>query len=131
MSTRWAKANAGAAVIHSTGPRVATPQAPASSTPAPPLRRARTAEASNLVVSSSGVSPYSARNLPHCDKMRPSSQSRPGGTTMKDTVKDFKAFVLRGNVVDLAIAVVIGAAFGTVVKALVEDLIPPTLAIPG
>ena len=50
---------------------------------------------------------------------------------MKDVVKDFKAFVLRGNVVDLAIAVVIGAAFGAVVKALVEDLITPILAIPG
>ena len=50
---------------------------------------------------------------------------------MKDTVKDFKAFVLRGNVVDLAIAVVIGAAFGTLVTAFVKDLITPILAIPG
>lgn len=50
---------------------------------------------------------------------------------MKDTVKDFKTFVLRGNVVDLAIAVVIGAAFGAVVTALVKDLITPILAIPG
>ena len=50
---------------------------------------------------------------------------------MKDTMKDFKAFILRGNVVDLAIAVVIGAAFGDVVKALVTDLITPILAIPG
>jgi len=46
-------------------------------------------------------------------------------------LKDFKAFVLRGNVVDLAIAVVIGAAFGTVVSALVKDLITPIIAIPG
>jgi large conductance mechanosensitive channel len=37
-------------------------------------------------------------------------------------LKEFKAFVLRGNVVDLAIAVVIGAAFGTVVTALVKDI---------
>ena len=50
---------------------------------------------------------------------------------MKDAVKDFKAFVLRGNVVDLAIAVVIGAAFGAVVTAFVKDLITPILAIPG
>jgi large conductance mechanosensitive channel len=50
---------------------------------------------------------------------------------VKDTVKDFKAFVLRGNVVDLAIAVVIGAAFGTLVTAFVKDLITPILAIPG
>ncbi|HZQ80295.1 MAG TPA: large conductance mechanosensitive channel protein MscL [Acidimicrobiia bacterium] len=50
---------------------------------------------------------------------------------MKDTVKEFKTFVLRGNVVDLAIAVVIGAAFGAVVTALIKDLITPILAIPG
>ena len=46
-------------------------------------------------------------------------------------LKDFKAFLLRGNVVDLAVAVVIGAAFGAVVTALVKDLITPLLAIPG
>lgn len=46
-------------------------------------------------------------------------------------LKDFKAFLLRGNVVDLAVAVVIGAAFGLVVTALVEDFITPLLAIPG
>jgi large conductance mechanosensitive channel len=46
-------------------------------------------------------------------------------------LKDFKAFLLRGNVVDLAVAVVVGAAFGTVVTALVADLITPLLAIPG
>ncbi len=46
-------------------------------------------------------------------------------------LKDFKAFVLRGNVVDLAIAVVIGAAFGAVVTSLVEDVFTPLLAIPG
>lgn len=46
-------------------------------------------------------------------------------------IKEFKAFVLRGNVVDLAIAVVIGAAFGAVVQALVRDLITPIIGIPG
>ncbi len=45
--------------------------------------------------------------------------------------KDFKEFVLRGNVVDLAVAVVIGAAFGAVVTALVKDLLTPLIAIPG
>ena len=43
-------------------------------------------------------------------------------------LKDFKAFILRGNVVDLAIAVVIGAAFGAVVAALVADLLTPLIA---
>jgi large conductance mechanosensitive channel len=46
-------------------------------------------------------------------------------------LKDFKAFLLRGNVVDLAVAVVVGAAFGMVVNALVKDLITPIISIPG
>jgi large conductance mechanosensitive channel len=46
-------------------------------------------------------------------------------------LKDFKAFVLRGNVVDLAVAVVIGAAFGAVVTSLVRDIVTPIISIPG
>lgn len=46
-------------------------------------------------------------------------------------LKDFKAFVLRGNVIDLAVAVVIGAAFGKVIDAVVKGLITPLIAIPG
>ena len=42
--------------------------------------------------------------------------------------RDFKAFLVRGNVVDLAIAVVIGAAFGAVVTALVSDFLTPLIA---
>src|SRR5215469_13617582 len=43
-------------------------------------------------------------------------------------LKGFREFLLRGNVVDLAVAVVIGAAFGAVVTALVKDLITPLIA---
>src|ERR1700755_429587 len=43
-------------------------------------------------------------------------------------LKEFREFVLRGNVVDLAVAVVIGAAFGAVVAALVADIITPLVA---
>lgn len=43
-------------------------------------------------------------------------------------MKGFRQFILRGNVLDLAVAVVIGAAFGTVVTALVKDLITPLIA---
>jgi large conductance mechanosensitive channel len=43
-------------------------------------------------------------------------------------MKGFKQFLLRGNVVDLAVAVVIGAAFGAVVTALVKDLVTPLIA---
>lgn len=43
-------------------------------------------------------------------------------------LKGFKQFILRGNVIDLAVAVVIGAAFGAVVTALVKDLLTPLIA---
>jgi large conductance mechanosensitive channel len=43
-------------------------------------------------------------------------------------LKGFKQFVLRGNVIDLAVAVVMGAAFGGVVTALVKDLVTPLIA---
>jgi large conductance mechanosensitive channel len=43
-------------------------------------------------------------------------------------LKDFKSFILRGNPVDLAVAVVIGAAFGAVVTALVKDIFTPLIA---
>lgn len=46
-------------------------------------------------------------------------------------LKDFRRFVVRGNVVDLAVAVVVGAAFGAVVSSLVEDLITPLIALLG
>ena len=46
-------------------------------------------------------------------------------------MEDFKKFILRGNVVDLAVGVVIGAAFGSVVTALVKDIITPIVSIPG
>jgi large conductance mechanosensitive channel len=43
-------------------------------------------------------------------------------------MKGFRTFILRGNVIDLAVGVVIGAAFGAVVTALVKDLITPFIA---
>jgi large conductance mechanosensitive channel len=46
-------------------------------------------------------------------------------------LSNFKQFLLRGNVVDLAVAVVIGAAFGAVVTALVEDFVTPLIAAIG
>ena len=50
---------------------------------------------------------------------------------MQNALKDFKTFILRGNVIDLAVGVAIGAAFATVVKAFTDDLLTPILAIPG
>lgn len=46
-------------------------------------------------------------------------------------MKGFRDFILRGNLVDLAVAVVIGAAFGAVVTALVKDLVTPLIAAIG
>jgi len=43
-------------------------------------------------------------------------------------LKGFGAFLMRGNVVDLAVAVVIGAAFGAIIKSLVKDIITPIIA---
>lgn len=42
-------------------------------------------------------------------------------------IKDFKAFLLRGNVIDLAVAVVIGAAFATIVSAFTDKIIQPLI----
>ena len=46
-------------------------------------------------------------------------------------LKEFREFILRGNVVDLAVAVVIGAAFGAVVAAFVADIVTPLIAAIG
>ena len=46
-------------------------------------------------------------------------------------LKEFKAFLMRGNVVDLAVAVIIGGAFGAIVKSLVDDLISPLISMFG
>jgi large conductance mechanosensitive channel len=46
-------------------------------------------------------------------------------------MQGFRKFILRGNVVDLAVAVVVGAAFGSVVQALVKDLITPLIGAFG
>jgi large conductance mechanosensitive channel len=46
-------------------------------------------------------------------------------------LKDFKTFILRGSVVDLAVGIVIGAAFTTVVNSFVSNLLTPLVTIPG
>lgn len=46
-------------------------------------------------------------------------------------LRDFKNFVLRGNVVDLAVGIVVGAAFTTVVQSFVKNLLTPLITIPG
>lgn len=46
-------------------------------------------------------------------------------------VKEFKTFALKGNVIDLAVGVVIGGAFGSIVKSLVDDIITPSILTPA
>lgn len=46
-------------------------------------------------------------------------------------IKEFRDFLFRGNIVDLAVAVVIGAAFGTIITSFVEDILTPLLGLIG
>ncbi len=48
---------------------------------------------------------------------------------MKDFVQEFKAFAMRGNVIDLAVAVIIGTAFGKIVSSLVENIVTPLIGV--
>ncbi|MEZ4200536.1 MAG: large-conductance mechanosensitive channel protein MscL [Candidatus Paceibacterota bacterium] len=48
---------------------------------------------------------------------------------MKGFIEEFKAFAMKGNVVDLAVAVVIGAAFGKIVSSLVDNIIMPLVGV--
>ncbi|MBP9724199.1 MAG: large conductance mechanosensitive channel protein MscL, partial [Bacteroidia bacterium] len=46
-------------------------------------------------------------------------------------IKEFKAFAMRGNVVDLAVGVIIGGAFGKIVSSFIDDVITPLLLKPA
>lgn len=48
---------------------------------------------------------------------------------MKGFIDEFKAFAMKGNVIDLAVAVVIGAAFGKIVSSLVDNIITPLIGL--
>jgi large conductance mechanosensitive channel len=48
---------------------------------------------------------------------------------MKSFINEFKAFAMKGNVIDLAVAVVIGAAFGKIVSSLVDNIITPLIGL--
>ncbi len=48
---------------------------------------------------------------------------------MKSFIEEFKAFAIRGNVIDLAVAVIIGTAFGKIVSSLVDTVIMPTIGL--
>ena len=48
---------------------------------------------------------------------------------MKKMLQDFKTFALRGNVIDLAVGVIIGAAFQAIVKSLTDDILSPVIGL--
>lgn len=59
-------------------------------------------------------------------------QSEPNGlSTMKNLIDEFKSFIMKGNVIDLAVGVLIGAAFGNVVKGLTDGIILPLIGALG
>jgi large conductance mechanosensitive channel len=47
----------------------------------------------------------------------------------KEMLKEFKEFIMRGNVVDMAVGIIIGVAFGTIVNSLVKDIIMPPISL--
>ena len=49
----------------------------------------------------------------------------------KGFVEEFKAFVMRGNVMDMAVGVIIGGAFGAIITSLTDDIISPILGMFG
>lgn len=51
------------------------------------------------------------------------------GTVMKKFFSDFKAFALKGNIIDMAVGVIIGGAFGKIVTSLVNDIITPLISL--
>jgi large conductance mechanosensitive channel len=53
----------------------------------------------------------------------------PRGRKAADMFQDFRQFIMRGNVVDLAVGVIIGAAFGKIVTSLVDDIIMPPIGV--
>ena len=50
---------------------------------------------------------------------------------MRTFVREFREFAMKGNIMDLAIAVIIGAAFGKIVSSLVEDIVMPAIGAVG
>lgn len=56
---------------------------------------------------------------------------RRGASAAGGFLADFRDFIMRGNVIDLAVAVIIGAAFNQIVQSLVEDIITPALLQPA
>src|SRR5262250_4227 len=55
----------------------------------------------------------------------------PTGANQMALIKEFREFALKGNVIDLAVGVIIGAAFGKIVTSVIEDMIMPVVGLAG
>jgi large conductance mechanosensitive channel len=62
-------------------------------------------------------------------KMRHENDKPHGGKNMKAFVKEFKEFISRGNVMDMAVGIIIGGAFTAIVTSLVDDILMPLLSL--
>jgi large conductance mechanosensitive channel len=74
----------------------------------------------------SGLHPYQRVNAPWLACVS-AEKSREAVLGERDMLKEFKEFAMRGSVVDLAVGVIIGAAFGKIVSSLVDDILMPLL----
>ena len=100
------------------------PRAPGRRQPHPrsrsPQRRRRSARA--------GRKPSADQAAGPARRARPQHGSCPGEEPVMSLASEFKEFAMRGSVIDLAVGVVIGAAFGKIVNSLVGDVVMPALA---
>jgi large conductance mechanosensitive channel len=75
------------------------------------------------------LAPVTSLPLEWIKPARRHAMQAPINITQPQWLKDFKAFIMRGNVIDLAVGLVIGAAFTAVVSSMVEDLLNPLLGL--
>ena len=62
-------------------------------------------------------------------KIKQNVYNKEKGGFMKQIIKEFKEFIARGNVVDLAVGVIVGSAFGKIVTSLVNDILMPIIGV--
>jgi len=67
--------------------------------------------------------------LDHHQALRMNQTTKPKGESIMSMMKEFKEFAMRGNVVDMAVGIIIGAAFGKIVSSFVNDVIMPPLGM--
>ena len=63
------------------------------------------------------------------DKQKINMRQKGGFFIMKNFLNDFKAFAFKGNIVDMAVGVIIGSAFGKIVNSLVADIVMPLIGV--